>query len=293
MGFFSGIGKAFSSILGGAANAVTGILGANSKDAANKATADANAAQLALAREQIDFQKDLAKSQMQWRVEDAKKAGLHPMAALGLQSTSFSPVSSSFAPLESQDYSWIGNMGQSANYAAIKGKDKQQQADMLAFAERQQALELKNMELQNASLETENEYKRWQLKSAMSGAAGQALRSPASASLKALREPDKSGSVSAGDGMYQFMETYEPGVYTLQPGNDWAQLFEDKGMLAELWPLAKTYAIDLANRSPGKSINGMVWSDVHGGWVRKGSKLDTGNRSWFADWLRRRAYSRR
>ena len=35
--------------------------------------------------------KQFAKRGIQWRVHDAKKAGLHPLAALGAQTTSFSP----------------------------------------------------------------------------------------------------------------------------------------------------------------------------------------------------------
>lgn len=39
------------------------------------------------------MQKEFAQSGIQWKVEDAKKAGIHPLAALGAQTTSYSPVS--------------------------------------------------------------------------------------------------------------------------------------------------------------------------------------------------------
>jgi len=41
----------------------------------------------------IQLQKDFAQSGIQWRVADAKKAGVHPLYALGASTTSFSPVS--------------------------------------------------------------------------------------------------------------------------------------------------------------------------------------------------------
>lgn len=45
------------------------------------------------ADENIKLQKQFAKSGIQWKVEDAKKAGIHPLAALGAQTHSFSPIS--------------------------------------------------------------------------------------------------------------------------------------------------------------------------------------------------------
>lgn len=53
------------------------------------------------AKKQAALQKEFAQSGVQWRVEDAKKAGIHPLAALGFQGTSYSPQtvgSSDFAP---------------------------------------------------------------------------------------------------------------------------------------------------------------------------------------------------
>lgn len=53
-----------------------------------------------LAREQANeqqlrgenFQREFAKSGVQWRVEDAIKAGIHPLAAMGMQGPSASPI---------------------------------------------------------------------------------------------------------------------------------------------------------------------------------------------------------
>lgn len=42
---------------------------------------------------QVAMQKEFAQNGISWKVQDAKNAGLHPLAALGAQGTSFSPVS--------------------------------------------------------------------------------------------------------------------------------------------------------------------------------------------------------
>ena len=45
------------------------------------------------AAQNIALQKEFAQSGIQWKVEDAKKAGIHPLYALGANTTSFAPVS--------------------------------------------------------------------------------------------------------------------------------------------------------------------------------------------------------
>lgn len=44
-----------------------------------------------LAQRQEDMQRDFAQNSIQWRVNDAKKAGIHPLAALGSQGISYNP----------------------------------------------------------------------------------------------------------------------------------------------------------------------------------------------------------
>lgn len=59
----------------------------------------------------IELQKQFAKNGIQWKVEDAKKAGIHPLAALGAQTHSFAPVSIG------DPVSALGNAGQSLDRA--------------------------------------------------------------------------------------------------------------------------------------------------------------------------------
>lgn len=46
-----------------------------------------------MAKQQYKQQKEFAQHGVRWRAEDAKKAGLHPLAALGMQATGYNPVS--------------------------------------------------------------------------------------------------------------------------------------------------------------------------------------------------------
>lgn len=67
------------SLIGAGASLIGGIMG--------KDSAEDNAAR------QAALQKQFAKEGIQWKVEDAKKAGVHPLYALGASTHSYSPVS--------------------------------------------------------------------------------------------------------------------------------------------------------------------------------------------------------
>ncbi len=267
MGFFSSIGDAIGGIVGGAANVVGGILG-------NKSQSSANSANLDFARQQFEYQKELHKNQLQWRVEDAKKAGLHPMAALGLQSSSFSPVSSN---VQANDYSWIGDLGQSAGYAAMKAKDKDQQREAFALAAKEANLQSQNMELQNEGLQLENEFRRFQLQQAIVGATSQALRSPGSASTRGLGKRyaidgqadsliPKDSPITDVTPKYQWVQTAD-GKLELYPSSDYAQLWEDKPLGTDLMPLMEAGGVSLRAKITGAPVAGMVWDSSTDNWV--------------------------
>lgn len=66
---------------------------------------------------QHSLNKEMAQNSIQWRVDDAKKAGLHPLAALGAQVASSSPVSvGSYSGSSSGDR--ISDFGQGIGRAA-------------------------------------------------------------------------------------------------------------------------------------------------------------------------------
>lgn len=128
MGLFSSIG-----------NIVGGVLGF-------KQSKKQHSDQMALANAQVQFQQDYAKNRLQWQVEDAKKAGLHPMVAAGLSPTSFSPVS---YPTSPTDYSWVSNIGQNLDYAATKAKTGQQMSQAAQLMQQSQEAVVDGQELDN------------------------------------------------------------------------------------------------------------------------------------------------
>lgn len=66
-------------LIGAGSSLLGGILGGNRADQA--------------AERQAQLQREFAQTGIQWRVEDAKKAGISPYYALGAQTASYSPVS--------------------------------------------------------------------------------------------------------------------------------------------------------------------------------------------------------
>lgn len=114
------------SILSAAASIGSSLLG--------KSQADKNA----------KLQKQFAQEGVQWKVADAKKAGIHPLYALGAQTHSFTP---------SGVGDWtagIGQAGQDIGRAIDATQSTSQRAD--SFTRQYQTLQLQNMGLQNEML---------------------------------------------------------------------------------------------------------------------------------------------
>lgn len=85
-----------------------------------------------IARAQMRLQKEFAQNGIQWRVQDAKAAGIHPLYALGANTATYTPVS--------QDSSGLGNAV--ADAGAYFGKAVDQAID----APTRKALEQENLE---------------------------------------------------------------------------------------------------------------------------------------------------
>jgi len=96
-------------------------------------------------KEQMEQQRKYAEHGVRWKVVDAKKAGLHPLAALGAQTMSYAP-SRVFSNSQSGDI-----IGQGlGNIARRFGKDEDQTAKAL------KELQIDNMVLENEGLRLRN-----------------------------------------------------------------------------------------------------------------------------------------
>lgn len=116
----------------------------------NSQSADkANAANLAMAERNIDLQKQFAKSGIRWKVEDAKHAGIHPLYALGAQTTSFSPVSAG-AVADTSLGSGLASAGQDISRAMNATRTSSERD--AAFTKTLQDLQLTKFGLENELL---------------------------------------------------------------------------------------------------------------------------------------------
>jgi len=93
----------------------------------------------------IALQKEFAQSGIQWKVADAKKAGIHPLVAMGAQTQSFSPVQIG-SPLAQG----VVNAGQDISRAITAGNSPSGQSAQYVAAVSN--LDLQNRELQNQLL---------------------------------------------------------------------------------------------------------------------------------------------
>lgn len=129
------------SLIGAGANIIGGLLNRKSQqeaNAINQANADRNAA----------MQAEFAQQGIRWKVADAKAAGIHPLYALGAQTTSFSPVS-------------VGAVGDTSlgNSLANAGQDVSRAINATrTLPERQAAIALTQAQLEGINLD--NEIKR-------------------------------------------------------------------------------------------------------------------------------------
>lgn len=134
-----GLGSIVGGIAGAAGSVVGGLLG-------QSASAQASAQNYAA-------QKEFAQNGIRWRVADAKAAGLHPLAALGAQTPSYTP--SAFVG----DTSWMGDaaqsLGQGIGRAAEAKMTAKERARQRMIADQSVSLSMETKRLQNQYLETQ------------------------------------------------------------------------------------------------------------------------------------------
>lgn len=162
------MGLSFKDALGIAVNPVallgTGLAGGGDlylQYRAGQQAADAQREANELSRWQteqnINLQREFARSGIQWRVEDARAAGINPIYALGAGGASFTPVTSAFTPVtgKADSYSAMGatlsNMGQNISRAVLANADNRTREEV----ELENQVRLKALRNQNKLLDFE------------------------------------------------------------------------------------------------------------------------------------------
>lgn len=101
-------------------------------------------AQLQIASENRDLQREFARNGIMWKIEDAMRMGISPLAALGASGTSYSPIGIGDV---SGGYSALSNLGQDLSRAYFASRPRNQKID--EFEVRSQANELERQRLSN------------------------------------------------------------------------------------------------------------------------------------------------
>lgn len=223
-----------------------GLISANSKE-------KTNAAELAWAREQQTrneaLQREFAQTGIRWKVDDAKAAGIHPLYALGAQTTSFQPSTVGVdleAPGESIGDA-VANAGQSFGRAAEAAMTRQERA----VAGAQTALSLEKAQLENDLLRTEIDSKR----RAMIGPAMPALGDTGvvAGTNVPIPKPRPLGSAQTAFEWGPFRMTHHPNPGELSQD----QLEKDLGEPADMYGLLKVLRnFDTAIRSYDERTRG-------------------------------------
>lgn len=155
-----GLGSIVGGIAGAAGSVVGGLLG--------------NAASAQASQQNYQAQKEFAQNGIRWRVADAKAAGLHPLAALGASTPSYTP--SAFVG----DTSWMGDaasrLGQGIGRAAEAKMTARERARERAVADQSVALGMETKRLQNRYLETQIQAQKQDMALQLARSAAMAVR---------------------------------------------------------------------------------------------------------------------
>lgn len=98
-------------------------------------------------KKQIALQREFAQNAIQWKVQDANKAGIHPLFALGAPTTSYQPISTGSMA------NAVSGMGQDLGRAMDAVRNPEQRAS--AAISKMEALQLERAGLENTLLRTQ------------------------------------------------------------------------------------------------------------------------------------------
>lgn len=186
MGLFDG---AIGDIAGAVGSVVGGGLGL-----IGSANSQQNAA--AINKFNYEAQKEFAQNSIRWRVADAKAAGLHPLAALGAQSSGYTP---SAAIGDSPDFSFLQDVGQGIGRAIDAKRTNRERVEQ----ERKQNLlfneELKGRQLQNQETQTRIDSMKWDMAMQAARNAEQSVRTQQQVPAMPSLAPDGRTMPGQGD----------------------------------------------------------------------------------------------
>lgn len=258
-----GWGSAIGSAIGAAGSLLGGSIAAGNSEK--------------VAQMNIDAQREFAQNGIRWKVDDAKKAGIHPLYALGASTQGFSPVSGYGGDYGISDAA--ANLGQGfarAQQAKMTKEERDKQEvrdaiqDMAALEDLRQKKRMNDAQIRLADSEI---FRNFALSTSALRKTGLPPAMPSSGGVIDGQGDSKSnipGSVVAGgvDAPFnKYAWTVNPeGVLELQPSQDYAQAYEDKWLL-EWIPWVNAFLKENYHVLRGKPLNGYVFDTRLHRWV--------------------------
>lgn len=208
----------WGSAIGGAIGGALGLIGAGQSQASAERLNQLN----------YEHQKEFAQNGIRWKVADAKAAGLHPLAALGASTASYSP---SAVIGDSPDFSFFKDMGQGIDRAMDAKATRQERAER---EQKENALfneELKGKQLQNQETETRIQSMKWDMAMELARNAAQSVRTQQQVPAMPSLAPD--GSLMSGQ-----ENATSPGGIETKPAeivvNEPGRRGQERGSITEL-----------------------------------------------------------
>ncbi|WP_308620101.1 hypothetical protein [uncultured Desulfovibrio sp.] len=200
-----------------------------------------------------DAQLEFAKNRIRWRVEDAKAAGLHPLAALGTSSY-FSP-SGSISSIDSgggSDASWLADAGQSIGRGIMAKATAEERAKAEAVNDRVNALRIEGLELDNQQKKLDQATQLAQQVVASQSAVRNTALPPAMPSLRIRPDGATVGTIMPGQGDSTGSSLWEqkPPEITI---NEPTRPAQENGSIPEVTLLRTAYGGYAPARSKGAS----------------------------------------
>lgn len=301
------LGSFAGSLVPGAMSLAGGILGQRA-DRAN-------------AQFQADQQREYAQNALQWRVQDAKKAGLHPLAGLSANLPSYSPVYSSGSSGFSDSF---GQFGQSVERGiqAVQSRAERQMERRYNGEVRSLDLQYRRKQIQLLDSEISRNY------AASADTVARSGLPPARPSTRPARPSVLSSQGDVPDSLRKWFSKGAVGfdkpfpknsmvydsrgkVVGILPSSDLKQAFEDSGILVESLPFIESFYKQSRSKITGKPYEGMYWHADAGEFLpyppRKTRIYYDGPRAsgiierpgehssyrWFRDFVTRRDFYRR
>ena len=223
----------------------------------------------AVAKMNIEAQKEFAQNSIRWRVEDAKNAGIHPLYSLGASTNSFTPVSGYTGDYGISDAA--NTFGQGINRAVQAKMTNEERQALQAKQEMQETFQLADLNMR----QQESDAKTLMYKS-------EALRNYA-ASQQALKDsalppamPSGRPQVMTGQGDSPYLDKPIPREGWLLdekgrklqpiPSEDLADRTEDK-LVIEWLPWLGTELRNVKGKFFGQEVNGHWWHGEDKGYL--------------------------